>query len=145
MNYLGLSHSHFLSRQDVFNLISTFFKKREKKTYLNLLFGFGKDFDFAPCFLYSFPFYSWYMWMCYKWFFLEVICFKFKNGILNNRWLDNDYTHIYYKVEKKLFLDIKNRGNKVISINFFDSHGFIPIWECENIHSYRILYSFFFF
>jgi len=30
-------------------------------------------------------------------------CFMFKNDILGNIWLGNDYTHVCYKVEKKYY------------------------------------------
>jgi len=58
---------------------------------------------------------------------LRVVCFKVKNDILENKWLGNDYTHICYEVEKKIFLGIKIHRNEVTSYNFYYSHDFIPM------------------
>lgn len=33
--------------------------------------------------------------------------FQVKNYIFQNIWLENNYTHIYYKIETKIFLSIK--------------------------------------
>jgi len=48
---------------------------------------------------------------------------KFKNDILGNTWLGNDYTHVCYKIEKKIFPVIKVSGNEVTYHNFPYSHG----------------------
>jgi len=58
---------------------------------------------------------------------LGAVCFKVKNDIPGNTWLGNDYTHVCYEVEKKIFLGIKVPGNEVTSHNFHYSHEFIPM------------------
>jgi len=50
-----------------------------------------------------------------------------KNDIPGNTWLGNDYTHVCYEAEKKIFLGIKVPGNEITSHNFHYSHEFIPM------------------
>ncbi|AES62523.1 hypothetical protein MTR_1g100990 [Medicago truncatula] len=55
------------------------------------------------------------------------VCFKVKNDIPGNTWLGNDYIHVCYEVEKKIFLGIKVPGNGVTSHNFHYFHEYIPM------------------
>lgn len=66
------------------------------------------------------------------------VCWKVMNYTHENTWVGNDYTHVWYKIEKQLIQNISVSRNEITSYDFQYFHKkWIPM-ECYILFQIKI-------